>query len=201
MLRELATDIYDDGIVMVNRYVEAALVFFNTIVSLMLLTSPWYIIENDTVFPPGSTCTITSGTVIVPFISEFCDKSLTTLPGDDGKDWKHLHAFVWVYFVLAIISSIIIIYELVQNGVRQWDNANTAGFSIQVVLIIFQSLILSYSNNALKPLQTDDSTARILTITAIVLSTLRAACLMFFMYITKKYNPRGRWGTGSAIRF
>jgi hypothetical protein len=196
MLRDAAHTIQQDSVVAINRYIEMGLVYFNTIVALMLLTAPWYLVENDTTF---NGCVISEGTVIAPFLSKFCGKELATLPGAAGKDWKTLHVFVWVYFALALLSSAIIGYEFVHNGVRKWSNASTIGFCLQVCLIVFQSLVLVESDSAVKPDGVDDSTARILVITAIVLSSLRIATLGFFMYVTRKYAPMGRFGTGSSV--
>jgi cytochrome bd-type quinol oxidase subunit 1 len=198
MLNTLSKDLYKDGVVAVNRYIEMALVFFNTMVALMLLTAPWYIVEQNSVdvFPPGSDCTTVLGTAISPFVSEFCDGSSLGSLADGGSVWKSLHVFCWVYFVLALLASAIIGYEVVKHGVREWNDANTVGFAVQVGLVIVQSLILVNSDSAVKPHHTDDSTARILTLTAVALSSARCVMLGMFMYVTYKYNKRGHFGTG-----
>jgi hypothetical protein len=196
MMKNLSEDIYNDSIIALNRYVEMALVFFNTMVALMLLTAPWYIVTSMSIFPLGGMCEIPSGTVIAPFASKFCDKDMTTLI-DGGSTWKELHVFVWVYFVLALLSSGVIGYEIVKHGIRDWKDSNTVGFVVQIALIVIQSLILIKSNDAVKPEHVDDSTARVLTITALSLSCVRAVLLVLFMYVTFKYNKRGYLGTGA----
>ena len=199
MLKTFSRDLYTDNVVALNRYMEMALVLFNAMVALMLLTAPWYIVEQNSteVFPPGSTCTSVRGTAIAPFVSEFCDGSSLGSLVDGGSGWKSLHTFCWLYFILALLSSALIGYEVVKHGIRDWNNANTVGFAVQVVLIVVQSLILTEGNSAVKPPHTDDSTARILTLTAVALSSSRCFMLGVFMYVTCRYNKRGYLGTGA----
>lgn len=192
MLKELTNDLYTETVVALNRYVEMGLVFFNTMVALMLLTAPWYLVEKDTHFPT-SNCTVKAGTVVAPFISKFCGEDLTVV----DSEWKNLHVFVWVYFGLALLSSAIIGYEVIKHGVRQWNDANTIGFAVQVGLLVIQIIILIKGGDAHKPASSDDSTAKNLIITAVALSSARVAALIFFMYLTFTNAPRGVFGTGA----
>lgn len=192
MLKELTNDLYKDRAVALNRYVEMGLVFFNTMVALMLLTAPWYYVEKDTTFP-DDTCHVSAGTVVAPFVSRFCDHDLTVI----DSEWKNLHIFVWVYFGLALVSSAIIGYEVVTHGVRQWNDANTIGFAVQLGLLVIQVIIMIKSGTAHKPDHSDNSTARNLIITAVSLSSARLFFLIGFMYLTLTYSPRGFFGTGA----
>jgi hypothetical protein len=197
MLKEISSDINTPAVVALNRYVEMALVFFNTLVGLMLLTAPWYIVENDATFTEVSMgCVVPEGTVLAPFVSKPCGKAFTAIAAG-GKGWSDMHIYVWVYFGLALLGSALIGYEVVKHGVREWNDANTIGFVVQLALVVIQSLILAKSGSLVKPSSVDSSTAEILIITAVVLSALRLSMLGFFMYITKKYNPRGYFGTGA----
>lgn len=199
MLKEITNDLYTPTIITLNRYVEMAIVFFNTLVGLMLLTAPWYIVENDATFKEiAMDCVVTEGTVLAPFVSKPCGKAFTDI-ADGGKGWSDMHIYVWVYFGLALLGSAIIGYEVVKHGVREWNDANTIGFAVQMVLVIIQSIILAKSGELVKPDKVDASTAEILIITAVVLSAVRIVMLGFFMYITKKYAARGYFGTGSYV--
>jgi hypothetical protein len=196
MLKEMSSDLNTPVIVVLNRFVEMALVFFNTLVALMLLTAPWYIVENDTAFKEvAMDCVVPSGTVLAPFASKPCGTAFTDII-DGGKGWSDMHVFVWVFFSLAILCSTLIGYELIKHGVREWSDANTIGFVVQLALVAIQSVILEKSGSLVKPANADASTAEILIIAALVLSVFRLLMLGFFMYITKKYNPRGHFGTG-----
>ena len=200
MLKELSTEIYKDSIVALSRYVEMALLYFNSFAALMLLTASWYQVDNAVEFPAGSGCIIPAGTVIEPFLSKFCEKELTTLV-DGGSDWERVRVYVWVYFAFVLLASALIGYEVVTHGIREWKNANIIGFLVQLVLIIAQALILTTSDSAPKPDGVDNSTARILIILALSLSIVRIVVLGVFMYVTRKYiRPyRGAVGTGSYI--
>lgn len=199
-LKSISNELYSDFVVAINRYVEMTLVFFNTLVALMLLTAPWYFVEDNTVFPVNGNpnCEISSGTVIAPFTSSPCGVMFTELD-EGGAEWHNLHIYVWIYFVFAMIASTIVGYEIVHFGVRAWNNANTIGFIVQLGLLVVQSLILISSDKARKPHGVDDSTARTLTILALSLSSVRLAMLSFFMFITFRYNKRGFLGTGGMV--
>lgn len=198
MLKEITTELYTPTIVALNRYVEMSLVFFNTLVGLMLLTAPWYIVENDTTFNEAKMggCTVLKGTVLAPFVSKPCGTAFVDIV-DGGKGWSDMHIYVWVYFGLALLGSAIIGFEVVKHGVRDWSDANTIGFAVQLVLVIIQSIILVKSGDLVKPADVDASTADILIITAVVLSAARVVMLGFFMYVTKRFAARGYFGTGS----
>lgn len=199
MLKEISNDINTPKIIAINRYVEMSIVFFNTLVSLMLLTAPWYIVKHDTLFEQaGQNCIISKGTVLAPFVSEPCGTAFTDLL-DGGKGWSDMYNYVWVYFLLALLSSAIITYEIIKYGVREWNDANTIGFVVQLVLIIFQSIIVVQTNKLVKPGNVNASTAETLIMIALPLSAIRIIMLGFFMYITKRYNPRGFFGTGSYV--
>jgi hypothetical protein len=198
-MKDLTDELYNPVIIALNRYMEMSLVFFNVLVALMLLTAPWYIVENSTTFNAvNDGCAIPEGTALAPFVSKPCGKAFTVLL-NGGKEWRDMHVYVWVYFVLAIICSAIIGYEVVKHGVREWSDANTIGFVVQLILLIIQSIILITSADLVKPENVNASTAEILIITAVVISSVRIVMLGFFMYITKKHAPRGFFGTGSYI--
>lgn len=197
MLREISSDLTTPTVVALNRYVEMALVFFNTLVGLMLLTAPWYIVENDAHFKEVSaSCVVPEGTALAPFVSKPCNKAFTAIL-HGGKGWSDMHIYVWVYFGLALLGSALIGYEVIKHGIREWNDANTIGFAVQMALLVIQSVIMAKSGSLVKPEHVDASTAKILIITAVVLSSLRVVMLGFFMYITKKYNARGYFGTGA----
>lgn len=198
--RALAKDILNDSIVVTSRYIDMALVMFNVMVALMLLTSPWYLIKHDvTNFPPGSGCQIVKGTAIAPFISEMCDGSQLGDLIDGGDRWVKIHVLCWIFFAVSLLAAAVIGYEVVTHGVRDWKDANTIGFIMQAILIVVQSMILLDSGKAIKPNHADNSTATILTITAISLSSVRAVVLLIFMCVTLRFEPRGVLGTGAFV--
>lgn len=203
MLKDLSVELEKSPIVSINRYVEMALVFFNSMVALMLLTSPWYIITGTTdakLMQNGvAMCTFPPGTVIAPFASKCANVGFTEL--DDGGDkWSSIHIYAWVYLALALLASCLIGYEVVTHGVREWKDANTIGFAVQLGMLVIQILIMTGSGDAVKPTpasSVDASTAETLVVTAVALSSARVAMLVLFMYVTYRYNPRGTFGTGS----
>lgn len=197
MLKELSNEIYTPPVVAINRFVEMAIVFFNTLVALMLLTSPWYIVDVDAAFTQVSnTCVVPAGTAIAPFVSKPCGVAFTDIT-EGGKAWRDMHMFVWVFFGLSLLTSAVIGYEVVKHGVREWNDANTMGFAIQLGLIIIQGIIIGKSGDLVKPVNVEASTADILLLVAISLSGLRILALGLFMFVTKKYAPRGYFGTGA----
>ena len=203
MLKDLSQEIYKSPIVSLNRYIEMALVFFNSMVALMLLTAPWYIVTGHTnakLMQDGAAlCEFVPGTVIAPFASK-CNNVAFPELNDGGDIWANLHIYSYVYLGLALLASCLIGYEVVIHGVREWKDANTIGFAVQLGMLVIQVLILVESGKAVKPTPAsavDASTAETLIITAVALSSVRVAALMFFMYITFRYNPRGTFGTGS----
>ena len=205
MLKDLSGELQKPTIVALNRYVEMALVFFNSMVALMLLTAPWYIITGTTgkAEIAGAGCDFGVGTVIAPFASKCGNVAFTDL-SDGGDIWSSLHIYSFVYLGLALLASCLIGYEVVTHGVREWKDANTIGFAVQLGMLVIQILIMTESDKAIKPtpkgddvVEVDASTAETLILTAVILSSLRVAALMFFMYLTYRYNPRGTFGTGS----
>ena len=153
----------------INRFVDMSLVFFNSLVALMLFTAPWYIVNSDTEFPAG--CALTKGVVIAPFSSEFCGVSMTSMELG-GDTWTTMYFFVVAYLIISLAMSVVIGYEVVTHGVRQWNDANTIGFALNVVLLIVLSFVLAKSNSVVKPSTVRDATARTLTTLALVLVCL-----------------------------
>lgn len=199
MLKDLALELEKSPVVALNRYVEMALVFFNSMVALMLATAPWYIITGTMNATIGTQCTFPPGTVIAPFTSKCANVAFTEL--DDGGDkWSNLHIYVMVYLGMALLASCIIGYEVVTHGVREWKDSNTIGFAVQLGILVLQILILVSADEAPKPVpasSVDDSTATTLIITSLVLSSVRIAALVLFMYVTYRYRPKGTFGTGA----
>jgi hypothetical protein len=201
MLRDISDELHKSTIVALNRYLDMALIYFNAMVALMLLVAPWYImIEDGALMQDGvEKCKLPAGTVIAPFASK-CDNVAFIDLLDGGAVWNSLHIYSFIYLGLALLASCLVGYEVISHGVREWRDANTIGFAIQIVMLVMQILIMTKADKAVKPTPeaaVDGSTAEILIITAVVLSSLRVATLMFFMYLTYRYNPRGTFGTGS----
>lgn len=200
MLKSISDELTGPLAISLNRYVDMSLVFFNSFVALIMLVGPWYICEYEVTFPEGSDCVIPAGTVVVPFVSTFCDKELKAMEVG-GDEWADMFVYVFVYFVVALLSSSVVCYEVVSFGIRQWSNANTLGFAMQLGLLIIQTIILIKSDALVKPEGVDDTTAQVLVTAAVALSAARIVTLAFFMYLTKRYNNgTGSWlGTGAYI--
>lgn len=179
----------------INRFLDMGLVFFNSLVALMLLTAPWYMITADGQYYD---CEVKAGTVIAPFESKFCGLYLEETPVD-GEEWTQLYGFVWAYFIVAVITTALLGFEIFKNRVRSWDNANTASFALNIGMMVIQALILRTSNKIHKPAGIEDSTARTLIILSLVLTIFRSIMLMAFMYRVVTTAPRGFFGTGSRF--
>ena len=120
---------------------------------------------------------------------------------DGGSVWNSLHIYSYIYLGLALLASCLIGYEVVTYGVREWRDANTVGFAVQLSMLVIQILILTGADKAVKPTPAaavDASTGETLIIAAVTLSSLRVASLMFFMYLTYRFHPKGTFGTGAG---
>lgn len=183
--------------VAINRFVDISITFFNSLVALMLLTGGWYKVTLDSVF---NGCTLTRGTIIVPFASGICEfDTMTDLPGDQGKKWATMKNFVITYFAFSIVISSLVGYESVVYGIRKLNNANTISFVLNLVSLIIQSMVLIEAGKIDKPEHVSNEIAVTLITAALAMSCVRVLVLGWFMYHQKKTNPIGIFGTGSRV--
>lgn len=196
-LKEISEGLKSDEWIALNRYTDMALTLFNVLVCFLLLVSPWYQLQETAEFPKDSGCNIAKGTVICPFVSEFCGNSMTSV---DNK-WQTVHNLTISAVAFALFGSAIIGWEAVSEGltskVKQWKNANTISFFILIVLLSLQIAIFINSGQAKKPPHINDALAILLTIIAISISGARLFVLIVFMVATLEYDAHGVFGTGS----
>lgn len=181
----------------INRFVDIISVIFNSLVALLILTAPWYVMEYDEVFRG---CNLTEGTALAPFVSGICGVDMTDLK-TDGTSWGTVLFWSTSYFTLSCILLFFVVFEVVMFGIRSSDNAYTIAFILNLVLIIHQGQILGKANNTPKPEKTVNTTAQILLIIATSLTVVRMLVLMVLMYRTKTRRPKGVFGTGAAVPY
>lgn len=182
--------------VALNRFVDMALTFFNSLVALMLLTAPWYkLTQKETI----QNCELKRGTVLAPFASGLCEyDSFADLP-NGGEKWNTMHKYCITYLVFALLISSLVGYEGVVHGLRKWNNANTLSFALTFVMLIIQSMIMIEAGNVVKPVHIEDEFATTLITVALVFTCVRIPMLLYFMYQTYTYDRKngGYFGTGS----
>lgn len=185
-----------DTILTINRAIDILLTFFNTVVAIALLIAPWYKVTEDTDFHG---CTLAAGTVLAPFASGLCTyDSFYDLPVD-GSKWEMVYIYGVVFLSFNFVATLMVVYESVNHGVREWDNANTASFIFNIVSFVIAVLIQVETSTITKPLHLKNETAQVMVIIALVVCALRTLMLSWFMYETYHNDRRGFFGTGSHM--
>ena len=180
-----------------NRFLDACIVVTNGMVSLVLLSAPWYKMTQDETFQG---CALTKGTVLAPFSSGLCNyDSFFDLP-NGGDNWSRMYSWVWIYTGLSIVVMTILGFKIATNTFGQWDNANAISFALNFAVLVILSIILGNADVVEKPLNADNATSKIAIITALVLTVLRLPMLAYHMYAIKtRGDARGYFGTGARV--
>jgi len=183
----------------VNRFFDATTVIINAMISLVLLSAPWYRLTADETFEG---CTLTKGTVLAPFSSGLCTyDSFFDLP-QGGDHWARMFMWVWVYTALSLFVLGLLTFKAATNTFGQWDNANTISFVLNFAVLVILSIILGNADVVAKPENVDNATSKTAIIVALVLTVLRLPLLAYHMYIIKERgNARGYFGTGARVSY
>jgi len=180
-----------------NRFFDTCIVVTNSMVSLVLLSAPWYKMTQDETFEG---CLLTRGTVLAPFSSGLCAyDTFFDLP-NGGDNWSRMYTWVWIYAGLSLIVLSILGFKIATNTFGQWDNANAISFALNFAVLVILSIILGNADVVNKPVNADNATSKIAIITALVLTVLRLPMLAYHMYAIKtRGDARGYFGTGARV--
>jgi hypothetical protein len=198
----------------VSLLLDVLIVIFNTMVGIILFTAPWFQMSNTVDYnfvdhnDVDYVCTLSKGTVIVPFKSTFCGVELVDMK--EGGKWSTLKIVTGLYLAISSLMMLISVAALVMRKNDKLkdhydfvsDNAFTVSAIFNLGLLVVLSILIGTSDDAPKPDEhIEDTYARTLLIVSLVASVFRELQLFIFMAVTKKHNPHGVFGTGARADY